>query len=116
MHRLERWRLEELEMLLDDLAVALKAGGHPEWAGVFGHFGQEMALIRGGGNINPAELRRLVRNIGLCFDGSSSFPGIFLESKNPTKSAALKLRLTQLRAKTAGALNEINLRLIEFVN
>jgi hypothetical protein len=103
-------------MLLDDLAAALKAGGHPEWAGVFGHFGQEVALIRGGRNIDPSELRRLVRNIRLCFDGSSGFPGLFLEAKDAGESAALNLNLTQLRARTASALDEINLKLIEFVN
>jgi len=103
-------------MLLDDLAAALKAGGHSEWAGVFGHFGYELALVRGGRTVDPVELRRLVRNIRLGFDGSSGFPGLFLEGKDPGESAALNLSLTQLRARTARALDEINRRLIEFVN
>jgi len=116
MHRIEIWRLEELGMLLGDLTAVLKAGRFPEWAGVFDHFSHELALIREAGIGNPSELRRLVRNIQLCFEGSSGFLHLVLIGKDEDEGAALNLRLTLLKARMTEALEVIDLRLVDRVN
>lgn len=103
-------------MLLADLAAVMKAGSQAEWAGVFGHFGHELAFVQEGRTLDPAGLRRLVRNIRLCFGGSSGSPGPHLEGRDAGETAALNMRLTQLKAETERALEEIELRLVEFIN
>jgi hypothetical protein len=116
MLKVEGWRLEELGLLLDDLAAVLKAGRHPEWAGVFGHFSHELAIILQTKSSDPTVLRRLVQNIRLCFDGNSGFLRLSLRGEDDGESAALDLRMALLKARTADSLQEIEQRLVERVS
>src|SRR4030042_3434356 len=116
MSKAEPWRLKELAMLLDELFLILNSGQNREWAGVFAHFGHELALLGSAGSADERELKRLIGCIQLCLSSGSGFSRLVLEGPDSGKGAALNLRFTQLRAVLAKAVEEIGERLVEYVN
>ena len=45
MQKIEKWRIQELTYVLNDLAEILKQGNNAEWANVFTHFYYEAQKI-----------------------------------------------------------------------
>jgi len=45
MQKIEKWRLEELALVLNQLSEILREGNHCEWANVFHHFQDESQKI-----------------------------------------------------------------------
>jgi hypothetical protein len=113
MSKAEPWRLKELAMLLDELVLILKSGQNREWAGVFAHFGHELALL---GSADQRELQRLIGCIQLCIASGSGFSRLILGGSDSAEGAALNLRFSRLRAVLAKAVEDIGERLVEFVN
>jgi hypothetical protein len=116
MSRFEPWRLQELALLLDDLVVTLRAGKNPEWANVFGHFGHELERLGPTKTGNRGELSRLIRNIQPCLLGRSGISRLILQGVDAEESGALNQRFTHLKARLAKSLDEIQEKLVEFVN
>ncbi len=116
MARLDPWRLREVALLLDDLIITLRSGKNPEWANVFGHFGQELSQLGPGTTGNRSELARLIRNIRLCLAGDSGLSQLVLVGGDAKESGALNRRFILLKARIRKALDDIERGLIQFVN
>lgn len=71
--KIEKWRIKELALVLNELAELLKTGNNPEWANVFYHFQQEAEIIYSKPHFDMDLTKKLVRNIKNCFSGFSSF-------------------------------------------
>lgn len=116
MTKIEKWRVEELSLLLDFLEALLRQGKNPEWASVFSHFNQEARLIISAGISSMAPLKRLVRDIKNCYGAGCTFAGLVLESDDFRTRKALNLEFGRARARLWSALLEIEKRMVEFVN
>jgi hypothetical protein len=116
MSRCEPWRLQELTLLIDDLIMTLRSGKNPEWANVFGHFGHELRRLGPTQTGDGSELSRLIRSIKPCLARESSFSRLNLEGKDPEEGRVLNQTFVHLRARLRKALDDIQERLIEFVN
>ena len=116
MYKVELWRRQELALLLDELVLTLRSGKNPEWAGVFAHFGHELALLASARAVDERQLQRLIGCIELCLDPGSGFSRFILESSDSQEVTPLNLRLSRLRAVLAKALEGMRGRLVEFVN
>jgi len=116
MSRLEPWRLQELALLIDDLVIILRSGKNPEWANVFGHFGHELGLLSPTKAGDRSALTRLIRSIRPCLTKESGLSRLELEGKDAEESTVLNQRFIHLKARLRKALDDIQERLIEFVN
>jgi hypothetical protein len=116
MPNVELWRLEELAGILDDLTLTLRVRNQPEWAGVFSHFLDELKRIISAETAAPDELKRLARNIQSCFVSSRTCSTLQFEDQDTPERAALNRRFSRGRACLLEALEEIENRLIEYVN
>ena len=116
MARLDPWRLREVAILLDNLVITLRSGSNPEWANVFGHFGQELKQVGPRMTGDRSELVRLIHNIRLCLITESGLSRLILASGDSEESGPLNRQFTVLKARLKKALDEIEKRLIGYVN
>jgi hypothetical protein len=116
VQKIEKWRVEELSLLLDLLAALLRLGKNPEWANVFFHFNEETELILSAGAFDIGPVKMLVRNIKNCFGADGNFVTLQLEDAEPLIKNALNLEFAQARARLWNALQEMEKRTVEFVN
>lgn len=116
MQKIEKWRVEELSLLLDHLAALLRTGKNPEWANVFSHFDKETRLILSAEVFDAEPIKRLVRNIKNCLGASSTFATLVLEDEEPLIKNALNSEFAQTRARLWNALQDMEKKMVEFVN
>ena len=116
VNKIERWRLEELSLLLDQLASVLRQGFNPEWASVFSHFGEESRTLLAINPIDTTKLGRLVKNIQACFLSPSSFPSLRLKPEISSQENFLTLEFLKVKARLCLALEEMDARLIKYVH
>ena len=116
MQKIEKWRVEELALVLKELAELLKAGDHREWANVFLHFIEETEKIVSQKEFNSEAIEKLARNILNCFDRNSSFVNIALRNENPREEQKLNQALLLTRARLLNVLNDIQERIIEHIH
>lgn len=116
MARLDPWRIREVALLLEDLIATLRSGKNPEWASVFGHFGQELRQVGPKASWDRTEFARLIRNIRLCLAGESGLSRLVLVGGDSKESGALNRRFILLKARIRKALDDIERGLIQFVN
>ena len=110
MHRVEKWRIQELALLLQDLHKLLIRGNNSEWANVFLHFHQETIEILSRDELNIEALRRLIHNIVNCFDGYHSFTNLSLGSEDADSGAELNRDLNRAKLRLLSVLSEIDNR------
>lgn len=113
---MEKWRVEEISLLLDVLAALLRTGKNPEWANVFSHFDKEAHLIISAEAFDAEPIKRLIRNIKNCFAAGSTFATLVLDDENLMAKNTLNLEFAQARARLWNALLEMEKRMVEFVN
>jgi hypothetical protein len=116
MQKIEKWRVEELSLVLNELAVLLKAGKNSEWANVFSHFHDESKTIVLNKEFDSKSLIKLVKNITDCFERNSSFTSIALKHKNPKEEQKLNQALYLTRARLLRVLKDMEERIIEHVH
>lgn len=116
MQKIEKWRVEELALVLNELAELLKAGEHSEWANVFLHFLEETEKIISQQEFDSKAIEKLARNILNCFDRNSSFVNITLKNENPREEQKLNQTLLLTRARLLNLLNDIQERIIEHIH
>jgi hypothetical protein len=116
MQKIEKWRIVELEQVLNQISILLREGKNPEWANVFSHFAQEAHKILDKNDLELNSLQRLIQNIIVCFDGGSSLRSLILHHGNSNRMAKLNQEfghkrnflseiLTQMEAKWAEPIN-----------
>lgn len=113
---MEKWRVEEISLLLDVLAALLRTGKNPEWANVFSHFDKEAQLIISAEAFDVEPLKRLIRNIKNCFAAGSTFAALVLDADDPLTKNTLNLEFGQARASLWNALQDLEKRMVVFVN
>lgn len=99
MQKIEKWRIKELSLILNQLVHLLKTGNHQEWASVFSHYYQETQHILYKDRFDWENLRKLVQNIKNCFEGAYSFSGLVLMSEGGHKEEELNKEFFQKRAR-----------------
>ncbi len=116
MANIEKWRVEELSLLLKKLVSVLKEGQNPEWAGVFSHYDEESRLLLATGLVDLTRLRRLIRDIKSCFLFPSSFSSLLLQPNYFDEEGALQIEFRGLQGRLFCALEEIEVRLVEYIH
>ena len=116
MQKIEKWRIEELALMLNELAVLLKTGNSREWANVFVHFHDESQNIISKEEFDLDSLNKLVKNVKNCFFGNSSFKNIVLWHENSEMKRKINLNLYLIRARLMKILMDIEDRAIVHIN
>ena len=110
MQRIEKWRVQELALLLQQLHKLLRKGNNSEWANVFLHFHQEAVGILSNDELDVEALRRLIHNIVNCFDGYHSFTNLSLGSEDSDPRSDLNREFKQAKVRLLAVLSEIDNR------
>jgi hypothetical protein len=116
MHKVEKWRLEEMALILRRLMELLKQGGNQEWASVFDHYTQEVHGILLTRNYDGDTLSRLIQNIQNCFSGMSSFKNLVLRHDNTTQMSRLNQEFYEEKVRLIEALVDFEKRLQVYIN
>jgi len=116
MQKIEKWRVKELALILNELALLLKAGNNRDWANVFFHFRDESQKIISKNEFDLDSLSKLVKNIKYCFFGSSSFTNIVLRHENSEEKARINQSLYLTRACLLKILMDLEGRLVDYIN
>jgi hypothetical protein len=116
MQKIEKWRIQELAIVLNDLAELLKQGNNAEWANVFTHFYYESQKILLKQEFHLEELKKLLQNIGNCFIGNSSFRNLSLGQDRPNESNILNKEFSQARSRLLVILAQMENQSVEYVN
>ncbi len=116
MQKIEKWRIQELAIVLTHLTELLRRGNHTEWGNVFSHYYYESQklLLRKEFDLN--DLKRLLQNIGNCFIGSSSFRNLTLWQDNQDRSDFLNKEFNQVRSRLLVILAQMENQSVEYVN
>jgi len=116
MQKIEKWRLEELTLVLDRLSGLLRKGDHCEWANVFHHFQEESHKILSKKEFDLDSSKRLIRNIKNCFQGVSSLKNLVLRDLEYGESGKINHDFQRTRARLLKILEDMDKRTIEFIN
>jgi len=116
MQKIEKWRVKELALILNELALLLKAGNTRDWANVFSHFYDESQMIISKDEFVSDSLGKLVKNIKNCYFGSSSFTNIILRHENSEEKARINQSLYLTRARLLEILMDLENRLVDYIN
>lgn len=116
MQKVEKWRVEELALVLSELTDLLKAGDNREWANVFSHYYDETQKIVAKTEFDSSLLSKLVGNVRDCFHTSSSFTKIALKHDNPKEEQKLNQALYLIRARLLKVLKDLEERIVELVH
>jgi hypothetical protein len=116
MQKVEKWRLQELALILRRLTGLLKQGDNREWSSVFEHYRQEVHGILLTRNYDRDTLNRLVQNIQNCFSGMSSFKNLVLHHDNSTQMSKLNQEFYEEKVQLIEALLDFEKRLQIYIN
>ena len=83
VQKVEKWRVLELEQVLNRISRLMKEGENPDWSSVFSHFALEAQNIVNHEKFDLDALQRLLRNILICFDRGSSLRNLELSQNEP---------------------------------
>ncbi len=110
MQQVEKWRVQELAQLLQQLYKLLMKGNNSEWANVFLHFHQEAVEILSRDELSVQALRKLIHNIVNCFDGYHSFTNLSLGREDSDSGYELNRDFNQTKVRLLAVLSEIDNR------
>jgi hypothetical protein len=116
MQKIEKWRIQELSIVLHDLTELLKCGNNTEWANVFKHYHCESQKILLKKEFDLNETKKLLQNIGNCFVGVSSFRNLTLWENDQKQSDQLNREFCQIRSRLLVILAQMENQSIEYVN
>jgi len=116
MQKIEKWRVKELALVLNELCLLLKAGNNRDWANVFSHFHDESQKIISKNEFDLDSLNKLVKNIKNCYFGSSSFTNIILRHENSEENARMNQSLYLTRSGLLKILMDLEGRLVDYVS
>ena len=116
MQKIEKWRIQELVLVLEEISSILRKGNNAEWASVFSHYYQEARQILESKNLQVDKLNRLIFNIKNCFHTGSSLddPLIFEDMQKEFYGILKEYQTTRLRL--LGILQQMEDQLVEFIH
>lgn len=113
MQKIEKWRIQELTQVLNQLAALLREGNNSEWASVFNHFAQEAHEIVQRIQFDLEGLKRLVKNMRSCFDGASTLHSLVLAEENSKKMKELNQEFIRIKGLLFMLLSDLEKKWIE---
>jgi hypothetical protein len=116
MQKIERWRIQELTMVLKDLSHLLKQGENREWANVFEHFLLEAEGILLREAFNLEEFKRLVQNILCCYLEGDSFRKLEITPEPDSGQRDLNQELNRLKSRLYYLLTDLQTRFVEYIH
>lgn len=116
MQKIEKWRIEELAIVLNELTTLLRTGESRDWANVFSHFYDESQKIIFKKEFDLDALSKLVINIKNCFFNGHSFKEIALRHKSPREEIKLNEGFLFVRARLYKILTDLEHRVAEYIN
>jgi hypothetical protein len=116
MQKIERWRIEELTLVLKEIVRLLKQGENREWANVFEHFLLEAEGILLRDAFNLEEFKRLVQNILCCYLEGDSFRKLEINEKQEKKRWDLNQKLNRLKGRLYYLLTDLQTRFVEYIH
>jgi hypothetical protein len=116
MQKIEKWRIQELAIVLNQLTELLRNGNQGEWANVFTHYYFECQKILLKQEFNLEEMKKLLQNIGNCFVGVSSFRNLTLRNKDRIRDDHLNREFGRVRSRLLVILAQMENQSIEYVN
>jgi hypothetical protein len=116
MQKVEKWRIQELAQVLNQISILLREGKNAEWASVFSHFAQEAYLISEKRELKIDFLIRLIENIINCFEGGSSLRNLVLQHENSKRMTKLNQEFGQRRQVLSEILIDMETKWTEPVN
>jgi len=116
MQKIEKWRIQELVLILEELSDILKKGKNAEWASVFSHYHHEAQKILESETLKVQKLNRLIFNIKNCFHTGSSLdnPLIFEDMQKEFYGILKEFQTTRLRL--LGIIQQMEDQLVEFIH
>jgi hypothetical protein len=116
MQKIERWRIEELTLVLKEMVSLLKRGENREWANVFEHFLLEAEGILLRDAFNLEEFKRLVQNILCCYLEGDSFRSLEIEEGRKDALQDLNQKLNRLKGRLYYLLTDLQSRFVEYIH
>lgn len=114
MQKVEKWRIKELSLVLNDLSILLKKGNDHEWANIMFHFRDEAHKILSASKFELNNLKKLIINIGNCFTETSHFRKLSLEQMG--FETELDKEFQRSKARLMRILSEIRHQFSEYVS
>jgi len=116
MQKIEKWRVQELALVLKDIHELLMQGNNSEWANVFLHFHHEALSILTHTSFQLESLKRLVQNIANCFDGFPSFTNLAVGQEDLAEKSGWSRDFRRAKGRLVSILTEIDRRTIEMTH
>lgn len=116
MDKLEKWRIEELVLVLKDLVSTLHQSENREWANVFDHFLGEAESLLLKDSLRISACRQLVQNILCCFLEGDSFRRMTLIPGESEEHQVQNIHFRRLKSRLYHVLTELQSRFVEYVN
>jgi len=116
MSVIEKWRIEELALVLKELLGSLHSGENREWANVFEHFLHEAELLLLSDPLQTTACRQLVQNILCCFLEGDSFRRLKLLPGDSENHERQNRSFRRLQARLYHLLTELQSRFVEYVH
>jgi len=114
MQKIEKWRVEELSLALNELSDLLKKGNNREWANVFAHFDSEARDILQAEKFQIDQLKRLITNIKNCFSRSCSFSQLELQHGDPAEMRMINHEFSSAKLELLQLLENMEKQMVEF--
>lgn len=114
--KIEKWRLDELAIVLNHLSELLRKGDNCEWGNVFYHFHIEAQNIISNREFDLELLKKLIQNIKNCFLGLNSFKNLVLWHKNSGENEKVNQDFQHSRSRLFKILEDMEQQTIEYIN
>lgn len=98
MQKVEKWRIQELSQILDEMADLFQKAGQAEWAQVFLHFSREASALSTRDLFELSVLQKLIRNIRCCFEEARTLES-FARNQG-SQEEAIRMNLAYIRIKS----------------
>lgn len=116
MQKIEKWRVQELAIVLDHITELLKIGNCREWANVIEHYHKEAQKILSKKEFDIDAIKKLVQNIRHCYKETSFSKNLELWHIKENKNIDLNQEFCQARARLLHIVSEIEMQTVEFIS
>jgi len=116
MQRVEKWRVQELALMLEHLHDLLRKAGDNEWANVFLHFHHEAVELLSKEELKLDSLKRLVQNIATGFESFHSVSNLSLGHEDFEAKSEWNRTFQRAKTRLISILTEIDKRTFEFTH
>lgn len=116
MQKIEKWRIQELALILKTLTDLMRKSNNSDWAGVFSHFHMESQEIILKDKLDIIFLNNLIKNIKNCYSTGNSFLNFKLEHEISEEMIQMNQDFRLLKALLFKSLSDMEQKMIEHIN